>query len=45
MKDIIASLDVFTLVKLEERAAKAKMSLERYVSLYLAEWVEPIRAK
>lgn len=45
MKDIITNLDVFTLVKLEARAARAKMSLARYVSLFLADWVEPIKAR
>lgn len=42
MKSIIANLDVFTLVKLEKRAAQAKLTLEHYVALFLAKWVEPI---
>ena len=41
-KDIIAKVDVFTLIKLETRASSVGLSVEDYVSLFLDKRVEPI---
>lgn len=42
MATIIIKLDVFTLVKLEVRAAIVGMTLERYVDFFLSKGIEPI---
>lgn len=42
MTEITANLDVFTLVKIETRAALAGMTLDQYVDLFLSEGIEPI---
>ena len=42
MPTITASLDVFTFVKLEVRAASVGMTLEQYIDFILAEGIEPI---
>ena len=42
MATIITKLDVFTLVKLEVRAAIVGMTLEQYVDFFLSNGIEPI---
>ena len=42
MANIIANLDVFTLVKLEVRATIAGMTLDQYVDFFLSKGIEPI---
>ena len=42
MAIISANLDVFTLVKLEARAAIAGMTLDQYVDFFLSKGIEPI---
>lgn len=42
MTNITANLDVFTLVKLEIRAAIVGMTLDQYVDFFLSSGIEPI---